>query len=166
MVPKLNWKFKLCLDLVRLNQTLIWPVHRGPKLNNILPKLNNVQYISLINATAGYHNIKLDERSSYLTTFACQFGRYRYKRLPFGAAPAGNMLHRKIHEILKDLPNVFGIADGFLVIWYNRGRKDQDDTLQRVLKICTQINLKGNKGKCHSNVHKFHFWQNYIKERC
>ena len=35
--------------------------------------------------------VKLDERSLYLTTFMCQFGRYKYKRLPFGAAPAGDM---------------------------------------------------------------------------
>ena len=58
-----------------------------------------------------YHNLKLDEKSSYFTMFVCQFGRYRYKRLPFGAALAGNMFQRKIDEIFKDMPNVFGIAD-------------------------------------------------------
>ena len=42
--------------------------------------------------------------------FACQFGRYRYKKLPFGAALAGPMFQRKIDEVFKDLPNVFGIG--------------------------------------------------------
>ena len=30
LVPKANGKVRLCLDLVRLNQVLIRPVHRGP----------------------------------------------------------------------------------------------------------------------------------------
>ena len=48
------------------------------------------------------------EKPSYLTTFACQLGRYR---LSFRAAPAGDMFQQKIEEIFKDLPNIFSIAD-------------------------------------------------------
>ena len=36
LVPKVNGKVRLCLDLVRLNKALIRPVHRGPTLNDIL----------------------------------------------------------------------------------------------------------------------------------
>ena len=43
LVPKANGKVRLCLDPVRLNQALIRPVHRGPTLNDILPRVNNVQ---------------------------------------------------------------------------------------------------------------------------
>ena len=76
LVPNANFKVRLCLDLVRLNQELIRPIHRGPTLNDILPKLNNVQYMSIIDASSGYHNLWLATKSSYLTTFACPFGRY------------------------------------------------------------------------------------------
>ena len=75
LVPKANGKVRLCLDPARLNQVLIRPVHRGPTLNDILPKLNNVQYMSISDASSGYHNLKLDKQSSYLTTFSCPFGR-------------------------------------------------------------------------------------------
>ena len=69
-------------------------------LNDILPKLNNVQYMSIIDVSSGYHSIKLDNQSSYLTMFACPFGSCRYKHLPFGAAPVGNMFQHKIDETL------------------------------------------------------------------
>ena len=95
LVPKANGKVRLCLDPFRLNQALIRPIHRGPTLNDILPKLNNVKYMSIIDASSGYHNLQLDTKSSYLTTFACPFGRYQYKHLPFGAAPEGNMFQHK-----------------------------------------------------------------------
>ena len=48
-------------------------------LNDILPRLSNVKYMSIIDASSRYNNLKLDEKSSYLTTFACPFGQYWYK---------------------------------------------------------------------------------------
>ena len=85
-------------------------------LNNILPKLNNVQYMSITDVSSGYHNLKLDNKSSYVTTFVWPFGWYRYKHLPFRAVPVGNMFQHKIDEIFSDMPNAFGIADNILVI--------------------------------------------------
>ena len=59
VVPKAKGKVWLCLDPAQLNQALIRLMHRGPTINDILLKLNNVQYMSIINATLGYHNIKI-----------------------------------------------------------------------------------------------------------
>ena len=133
LVPKSNGKVRLCLDPTRLSQVIVWPVHRAPTLNDILPKLNNAQYLSLTDASSGYLSLKLEEESSYLTTFACKFGRYKYKRLLFGADPVGDMFQRKIDEIFKDLPNVFDIADDILGVGYDVDGKDHDNTIQRLL---------------------------------
>ena len=110
LVPKSNRKGRLSLDPVRLNQALIRPMHRGLTLNDILPKLNNTKYLSLIDVSSGYHNLRLDEKSSYLTMFVFQFGRYR--RLPF-----------------KDLPKVFDTADDILAVGYEADGKDHDEAL-------------------------------------
>ena len=139
----------LCLDPVQLNQALIRLIHRGPTLNDILPRLNNVQFMSIINVSSGYHNLRLDMQLSYLTTFTCLFGRYRYKHLPFGAVPVGNMFQCKINEIFNDMPNVFGITDDILVIGYNKDRADHDAAVYSVLRQCQDINLKLKKDKCH-----------------
>ena len=147
MVPKANGRVWLCLDPVQLNQALIR--NRGPTLNNILSKLNNIQYMSIIDVSSGYHNIKLDKQSSYLTTFACPFGRYSYKHLPFRAVPVGNMFQCNIDETLYDIPNVFGIADDILMIGYDKDKTDHDETVYKVLKCCQDGNWKLNKEKCH-----------------
>ena len=157
LVPKSNGKVRLCLDLTRLNQVLIRPVHRGPTCNDIFPKLNNVKYLSLIDVSSGYDNLKLDDRLLYLTTFACHFGMYTDKTLPFGAAPTHNMFQHKIDRIFKDLPNVFGIGDDILVVGHDNGGKDHDKTLWQVLQICRNVNLKLNKDKCHFRSLQFHY---------
>ena len=66
LVPKAYGKVRLGLDLARLNQVLIRPIHRGPTLNDILPRINKVKYMSIIDANLGYHNLQLDTKSSYL----------------------------------------------------------------------------------------------------
>ena len=88
-------------------------------------------------------------QSSYLTTFACPFGRYCYKHLPFAAVPMSDVFQRKIDEIFNDIPNVFGIADDILVIGYNKDRADHDEAVYSVLRQCQDVNLKLNKDKCH-----------------
>ena len=93
--------------------------------------------------------MKLDENSSYLTMFACPFGQYWYKHLPFGAAPTGNMFQCKIDKIFSDMPSVFGIADDILVIEYNEDAADHNAAVHKVLQQCEEVNLQLNKEKCH-----------------
>ena len=95
IVPKSNGTICLCLDPARLNQALIRPIHRGPTLSDIPPKVCNVCYMTIINTSSGYHNMKLDKKSSYLTIFACHFGRYRFTRLQFGMMLTGDMFQQK-----------------------------------------------------------------------
>ena len=105
--------------------------------------------MSIIDVSSGFPNLKLDMQSSYLTTFSCPFGKYRYKCLPFGAVLAGDMFQRKINEIFNDIPNVFGIADDILVIGYNKDGADHNEAVYNVLDWCQDVNLKLNKDKCH-----------------
>ena len=59
------------------------------------------------------------------------------------------MFQCKINEIVKNLPNVFSIADDILVVGYDIDGKDHNQVLQQVLQICRYLNLKINKDKCH-----------------
>ena len=68
LVPKANVKVQLSLNPARLNKVLIL-----------------IKYLTLIDASLGYHNLKLDEQSCYVTTFSCSFGRYRNIRLHLGS---------------------------------------------------------------------------------
>ena len=57
LVPKANGKVRLCLDPAQHNQVLIRLIHRGSTLNDIPPRPNNMQYLSIIHASSGYHNL-------------------------------------------------------------------------------------------------------------
>ena len=97
IVLKPNGTVQLCLDPARLRQALIWPIHMRLASNHRLPKLTNSCYITIIDVSSSYHNLNLIKNPlfSYLTTFACQFSSYRFTRLPFETAPAGDMVPDK-----------------------------------------------------------------------
>ena len=129
---------------------------QGPTLNYILPKLTTVCYLTIIDASSGYHNLKLDRKSTYFATFACQFSRYRLTRLPFGVAPACDMFQEKVNEIFKDLPNVFGIADYIPFLGYDAYGRGHDRTMREVMQICPRNPVKS---KYHSWCTKLPFFR-------
>ena len=55
----MNGTKQLCLDPARLNQALIQSVYREPTLNDILPKLANTYYMTITDASSGYHNLNI-----------------------------------------------------------------------------------------------------------
>ena len=86
---KPNGRLRICLDPNTvdpkdLNAAIQRDHHVTPTLEEILPKLNGDSHFSILDARSGYWNVTLDEESSYLTTFNSPFGRYRFKRMPFG----------------------------------------------------------------------------------
>ena len=44
LAPKPNGKVRLCLDQANLKQVLIRPVHEGPMINDIFPKMMLAKY--------------------------------------------------------------------------------------------------------------------------
>ena len=58
-----------------------------------------IHYQTLTDASLGYYNLKLEEKSLYLTSFSCQFGGYGYVRLPFKATAMRDMLEAGLLQV-------------------------------------------------------------------
>ena len=73
---KENGRLRLCLDPKDLNKAIKREHHSIPTLEEITPKLMGAKLFSKLDARNGYWNVKLDEESSFLTTFSTPFGRF------------------------------------------------------------------------------------------
>ena len=118
----------LCLNPARVNQALIEQVHKMSTLSDI-----QTCNMTITDASSGYHDLKRDKISSYETIFVCHFGRYSLTRLSFGVTPASDIFQKKIEEIFKGLPNVFGIADNILIVGYDAEGRDHNTTLREMM---------------------------------
>ena len=48
----------------------------------------------------GYWHQRLEEASSYLTTFNMEFGQYQYTIMPFGITVAGDCIPKEMQPVL------------------------------------------------------------------
>ena len=81
-------KLRICIDPMDLNKAIRRPKYQMPILEEVLPKLANAKIFSVLDAKDEFHQVKLNEQSSYLTTFWTPFGQYRYLRMPFRISSA------------------------------------------------------------------------------
>ena len=59
-----------------------------PVIDDIISDSSDAKMFTVVDVKDGFWHVKLDEKSSYLTTFNTPYGRYRWLRLPFGVNSA------------------------------------------------------------------------------
>ncbi len=148
MVPvmKKSGKVRLCVDLKKLNVSIERERFVLPTLQDVTSKLLNAKVFSSLDAASGFYQIPLEEGSQELTTFITPFGRYCFRRLPFGVTSAPEIFIRKMIEVLDGLDGVFVYMDDILV--YGSDAKEHDRRLANVLKTLETAGLKLNNDKC------------------
>ena len=97
VVTKPSGKVRLCIDPKPLNKALKRNHYTMPNLDDLLPELSKAKVFSVADAKNGFWHVELDDASSYLTTFGTAWGRYRWKRMPFGISPAPEEFQRRQH---------------------------------------------------------------------
>ena len=143
-------KLRICLDPRPLNTAIYREHFQLPTLEDITTRLTGARVFSKLDANHGYWQIPLSESSQLLTTFNSPFGRYCFKRMPFGIKSAQEVFQKRMNQLLGDLPGVETDIDDILV--WGTSQEEHDERLEAVLKRCEQINLTLNKEKCQFRV--------------
>jgi len=115
-------------------------------LEELTLMLSDAKYFSVLDATSGYWQIKLDEESSFLTTFNTPFGRYRFTRMPFGIHSAQEVFQKTMDMAFEDIDGCKSIIDDMLV--WGSSKEDHDNNLSKVLERTREIGIKWNAEKC------------------
>lgn len=146
VVDKKNGKLRLCLDPRKLNTAIQRAERQIPSVDELLADFETAEVISVLDLESGFWQIPLIEESIPCTTFATPFGRFRFKRCPFGISSAPEEFHRIVAEILDGIPNVTNYIDDIIV----RGatQKEHDESLKIVFQRLHAANLTVNPEKC------------------
>lgn len=154
-VEKSNGSLRICLDPPELNGAIKIPKYQIPQLDDIISVMSNKKVFSVLDLASGFWHLELDESSSWLTTFASPFGRYRFKRLCFGINCAPEIFMQKMVEIFGDIEGVRPYFDDIIVAASTE--EEHDQLMEKVLERAKQHNLKFNPNKLQykTNVVKF-----------
>ena len=158
---KPNGKIRLCLDPKDLNKYIKRPHYFSPTLDDILPDLAGSKYFSTLDARSGYWNIPLDCKSQLLTTFNTPgYGRYCFRRLPFGLVSSQDIFQRMMDDILIGLNNAKPIADDIKI--HGISEIEHDLVLLEVLDRCQKSGLHLNLEKCQIKKESVTFFGNQL----
>ena len=129
-----------------------------PTIEEILPELYKAKVFSVADVSNGFWQVKLDEPSSFLTTFWTPFGRYRWLRMSFGIATAPEEFQRRQHELLERLQGIYNIADDILIAGqgetHEEAVQDHGRNLIALLERAREVNLKLNPKKLSSDCRR------------
>ena len=149
-------KVRLCLDPKDLNKNIRREHYYSRTVDEILPSLHGKNYFSVVDTTKGYWHVELDHESSLLCTFNTPFGRYRFKRLPFGIVVSQDIFQRKLDDIYKKIPNVTGIADDIMV--FGSTEEEHDQAFVNMLEATRANNVSLNSEKLQFKQQRVNFF--------
>lgn len=146
IVEKSNGQLRICLDLRDLNRAVMREHYQLPTVEEITSRLSKAKHFTVLDASSGFWQLKLDDASSRLCTFNTPFGRYSFLRLAFGINSAPEVFHGTVRQLFEGIEGVETYIDDLLV--WGETKEQHDHRLRQVLERARAKNLKLNKEKC------------------
>ncbi|XP_041362008.1 uncharacterized protein K02A2.6-like [Gigantopelta aegis] len=154
---------RICIDPRPLNEALKREHYMLPVLDDILPEISQATKFSTCDLKNGYLHCELDEESSLLTTFATPFGRYRWRRLPFGLNVSSEIFQKRLHQALEGLEGVRCVIDD-IIVWGHTD-DEHDSRVRTLLEHCRNIGISLNAEKCHFGADEISFMGHIVSNR-
>ena len=151
VVHKTNGALRICIDPHDLNPALKRNKHPVPTVDELLPDMTRAKVFTKCDVRSGFWHVQLDEESANLTTFSTPFGRYKWRRMPFGITPASEIFQKKLEQALEGLDGVRNIHDD-IVIWgegetWKEATENHDRRLHKLLERCEERGIALNKSE-------------------
>ena len=145
-VPRKNGKVRICVDLIRLNQSVKRERHPLPAADQVLAQIAGAKIMSKVDANSGFWQIPLSRESALLTTFITPYGHYCFYRLPFGISSAPEHFQKRMSDILAGFTGVLCMIDDTLI--YGRTQEEHNAHLQSALQRLQDAGMTLNVDKC------------------
>ena len=155
VVPKPNGNLRLCVDLTKLNEGVRRELYVMKKVEETLGSISSGTVFSKLDANSGFHQVLLSDESAKLTTFITPFGRYMFRRLPYGISSAPEHFQKRMDKELTGLQGVLCHMDDILVI--GKDKEEHDERLVKVLNRLKDSGITLNQDKCVFSTTRLHY---------
>ena len=148
LVKKKDGGYRMCIDYRPINKSTKPFSYPLPLIADVLDELGQAKYFTVMDLASGYHQIEMAPEDREKTAFNVPWGKYHFKRMPFGLrnSPAS-------FQSLMDL--IFSGLKGNTLLIYMDDIVIFSDTveshlakLKLVLSKLKQANLKLKPSKC------------------
>ena len=154
-IRKKNGKLCLRLDPKHLNRAIMRCHYKTPTMEELARKLSSAQHFSKLDAKNGYWSIPLDAESQLLTIFHSPFGRFCFRRMPFGLVMSQDVFMQRMDMKLEKCPGTIRLIDDVIV--YGKTKEEHDRNLHILMRIAQTEGLCFNSEKYMIDQKQIHF---------
>ena len=163
VAPKANGQVRICVDLTALNKSVHRENYPLPRVEELLAGLEGSNIFSKMDANSGFWQINLHPESRKLTTFITPFGRFQFKKMPFGISAAPEFFQRQMGRIIEGLEGVLCMMDNILV--FGKNEIEHDKRPDAVFEKFRQARLTLNKEKCEFRMNQVKFLGHVVSRK-
>lgn len=144
-----NDKPRMVIDYRKLNDQVIPDEFPLPRQEDITQALNGSQYLSTLDALAGFTQLTMDEESAEKLAFRTHRGLHQFKRMPFGYRNGPGVFQRVMQNVLSPYLWVFTLVYIDDIIIFSLSFVDHCGHIVNVLQAIIKANITLSPKKCH-----------------
>ena len=146
-VPKQDGALRLCIDYRKLNSITQPDPYYMVTLDEILERVGGSKCVSKIDLCKGFYQIEVEEESVAKTAFVTPFGKFEFKRMPFGLRNAPSIFQRTMEIVLREC---YSWAAPYIddIVVFSASGEEHGKHLRLVLEALRENGLTANIKKC------------------
>jgi hypothetical protein len=139
----------LCIDYRKLSEIAIPDEFPLPKQTDILHALEGSQYLTALDALAGFTQSSIKDEDRPKTAFRSHKGLYQFKRLPFGFRNGPAVLQRVMQNVLAPFLWIFALVYIDDIVVFSKSFEEHLSHLDSVFGAIAESGLTLSPNKCH-----------------
>ena len=155
MVAKPDFSYRLTIDYTALNAVTKFDAEPPCYVEESLHKFANAKYLSTLDLSKAYYQIKMKESAMPLTAFPTHRGLMEFTRMPFGLVCAVPSYIRLMRVVLEGLEDTSFYFDNIFV--HSKTWSDHINSLEALLARLAAHGLTVKPSKCSFAVNEIDY---------
>ena len=150
-------RWRLITDFRALNEITEGTNYPIPNQTDIIDNVASARYITCLDLTSGYYQIKIHADSSKYTAFSGPYNHYEYTRLPMGLKTSPHTFAKAVHLALAGLQGseLYVYLDDIFI--FSQNLLQHGERFRKLRKRLEYANLTLNPKKCQFLQHEANF---------
>ena len=144
-----KWKTLHGLDYWKLNEIAISDEFPLPKQEDILQAIKGSQWLSTLDALAGFTQVEVQPKEREKLAFRTHRGLWQFVRMPFGYKNGPSIFQRIMQNVLAPFSWIFALVYIDDIVIFSLTLKDHISHLDQVFKAIEGSGVTLSVTKCH-----------------
>jgi hypothetical protein len=146
-VLKKSGEWRMCIDYRMLNSKTIKNAYPLPRIQECLDKLGKACFLTSLDLTSGYWQVRISDRDIPKTAFNTRYGKYEFLVMPFGLTNAPATFQTLMNSILRPYIDKFILVYLDDILIYSNSEEEHREHIKIVLQALREHKLYARPDK-------------------